>query len=139
VEKSPCEACARRREARRGSRHARGYDADWTRLRDSFMADPANRWCVACAAAGIQEAATEADHVIPFDGLDDPRRLDRGNLQPLCGRHHRIKTARQRGVVWNGEMDRHGSCPSLIDGRFSRPSTLTPTNVVRLTNPRESR
>jgi 5-methylcytosine-specific restriction endonuclease McrA len=25
------------------------------------------------------------DHIVPFDGVDDPRRLDESNLQLLCG------------------------------------------------------
>jgi hypothetical protein len=29
-------------------------------------------------------------------------------------------------VIWNGEMDRAGTCPSLVDGRVRRPSTLGP-------------
>lgn len=131
VAKGRCRSCARKHERQRGSRHARGYDAAWVRLRDEFLSDPANRYCVRCAARGRQELATEVDHDVPFIGLDDPRRLDRFNLRPLCGRCHRRKTAKQqrRGdVVWDGAMDRDGTCPALVDGRVARPSTLTPAS-----------
>ncbi|HXO84685.1 MAG TPA: HNH endonuclease [Gemmatimonadales bacterium] len=138
VEKGRCPSCARKRERQRGSRHARGYDAAWVRLRDEFLADPVNRHCVRCAARDRQRRATEVDHDVPFQGLADPRRLDRQNLRPLCGTCHRQKTAEQQrraDVVWNGEMDRQGSCPSLVDGGVRRPSTLTPANRVPFSTP----
>ncbi|MCC7419957.1 MAG: HNH endonuclease [Planctomycetaceae bacterium] len=34
------------------------------------------------------------DHRIPFNGPDDPLRLDPSNLQSLCRRHHGLKTHR---------------------------------------------
>ncbi|NUR54134.1 MAG: HNH endonuclease [Acidobacteria bacterium] len=91
-----CPACARKREQLRGSRHARGYDAAWVRLRAAFLANPDNRHCVWCAAEGRTTPTTEVDHVDPFTSYDDPRRLDRNNLQALCGLCHRRKTASQR-------------------------------------------
>lgn len=120
--RGPCRDCARKR----GSRHARGYDAAWVCLTRRFWRIPSNRWCVCCAAGGVRTRATEADHIVPFVGLDDPRRLDLTNLQPLCGTCHRRKTGAQSAIVWNGEMDRRGTCPSLIDGAVARPSTLAP-------------
>jgi 5-methylcytosine-specific restriction endonuclease McrA len=50
--------------------------------------------CRACEAAGCVTLAQEVDHVQPFEGLTDPRRLDPSNLQPLCTRCHRKKTGR---------------------------------------------
>jgi 5-methylcytosine-specific restriction protein A len=128
VSKGPCQDCSRKRELRRGSRHERGYDAAWVRLTREFWTDPDNKHCRRCAARGGRVVrATEVDHVIPFSGLDDPKRLDPTNLQPLCGDCHRQKTAAQqrRDVVWNGARDRAGACPSLIDGTLRRHSTLT--------------
>jgi 5-methylcytosine-specific restriction protein A len=125
VTKGSCTACARKRDQLRGSRHKRGYDAAWVAVTKEFWADPKNKYCACCTRRGLRELATEVDHVVPFEGKDDPRRLDRRNLQGLCGVCHRQKTAaQQRGVVWNGEMDRRGLCPSLVDGAVPRPSTL---------------
>jgi hypothetical protein len=43
----------------------------------------------------------------------------------LRGNNGGIDTARLC-VIWNGAMDRAGTCPSLVDGRVRRPSTLGP-------------
>ena len=72
---------------------ARGYDGDWRRLRLRILAD--EPLCRFCAAEGRVTAATEVDHIDPFRGLDDPRRLDPANCRPLCQPHHRARTARQ--------------------------------------------
>jgi 5-methylcytosine-specific restriction enzyme A len=132
VAKGRCATCSSKREQHRGSRHARGYNAAWVRLVEEFWADPAHRFCVRCALRGRQELAREVDHVVPFKGLDDPLRLDRTNLQGLCGLCHRQKTAEQQRpvVVWNGQMDCKGTCPSLVDGSVRRPSTLGPSRTV---------
>jgi 5-methylcytosine-specific restriction endonuclease McrA len=36
----------------------------------------------------------DVDHIIPFESIDDPRRLDWNNLQSLCARCHDRKSAR---------------------------------------------
>lgn len=135
VAKGPCKACARKRDQLRGSRHQRGYDAAWVRLTDVFWRDPAHQYCRRCAARGIQEAATQVDHIVPFEGLEDPRRLDPTNLQPLCGTCNRQKALEHRrqpryDVVWNGTQDARGLCPTLVDGTLPRPSSLTMNAVV---------
>jgi 5-methylcytosine-specific restriction protein A len=86
------------------SRTKRGYDERWIRLRAAFMREPAHQLCAHCHARGRIELATECDHVIPFRSMDDPRRLDPNNLQPLCATCHRQKTARQKagGVRQSG-------------------------------------
>jgi 5-methylcytosine-specific restriction enzyme A len=76
-----------------GSRIVRGYDAKWLRLRDWFLRQPCNVACAHCLAAGRVVIAAEVDHVIPFDGIADPRRLDPANLQGLCVACHRRKHA----------------------------------------------
>jgi 5-methylcytosine-specific restriction protein A len=71
----------------------RGYGADWRRVRAQVLA--AEPLCRFCAASGRVEPAVEVDHVEPFHGLDDPRRLAVTNLRPLCTPCHRARTARQ--------------------------------------------
>ncbi|RPH52622.1 MAG: HNH endonuclease [Planctomycetota bacterium] len=86
--------CAVHRRDPRPSRTARGYDEDWQRLRFWFMQQPENQLCRHCHDRGLVILATDVDHIIPFRSLDDPRRLDRKNLQPLCSRCHGLKTRR---------------------------------------------
>lgn len=74
--------------------HKRGYDKRWERLRDDFIAD--HPLCEHCKRVGETTAAKEVDHIIEFEGLDDPRRLDRDNLQSLCRRCHAKKTAKDK-------------------------------------------
>lgn len=72
---------------------ARGYGQDWRRLRASILrAEPL---CRICHAEGRVTAATDLDHVEPFHGIDDPKRLDPANLRPLCRFHHLHRTAKQ--------------------------------------------
>lgn len=72
---------------------ARGYGQDWRRLRLRIL--DAEPLCRFCAAEGRVTAATDVDHIEPFRGLDDPRRLDPGNLRPLCRPCHAARTAKQ--------------------------------------------
>jgi 5-methylcytosine-specific restriction protein A len=76
----------------RGSRTARGYDEDYQRLRRVFMAQPENQLCRSCLTQDRITLATDCDHIVPFRGRSDPRRLDTNNLQPLCRSCHSIKT-----------------------------------------------
>jgi 5-methylcytosine-specific restriction protein A len=80
-----CPECASAKDARRGSRHARGYGGDWTRIRAAHL--EAEPWCRECGAE-----ATDVDHIVPRaeGGTDDD-----ANLQSLCHRHHSRKTAIQ--------------------------------------------
>ena len=72
---------------------ARGYDGRWRRLRLQILA--AEPLCRFCAANGRVTAASHVDHIEPFHGLHDPRRLDPSNLRPLCAPCHMAHTARQ--------------------------------------------
>lgn len=72
---------------------ARGYGADWRRVRAHVLA--AEPLCRMCAEAGRVTAATEVDHIETFHGLDDFRRLDPSNLRPLCTPCHRARTGAQ--------------------------------------------
>lgn len=72
---------------------ARGYGQDWRRVRLAVLAD--EPLCRLCAEAGRVTAATDVDHIEPFTSIDDPLRLARSNLRPLCNTCHMGRTARQ--------------------------------------------
>jgi 5-methylcytosine-specific restriction protein A len=76
-------------ERYRGTAKARGYDADWRRVRNAVLHD--QPFCVACNAAGVVQLAQEVDHVVPL--AHGGARLERQNLQGLCREHHAEKTA----------------------------------------------
>ena len=65
---------------------ARGYDRHWRKLRDLHLRS--NPLCVYCERAGRLTPAAVVDHIDPFDGKADARRLDPGNLQSLCKQCH---------------------------------------------------
>ncbi len=68
----------------------RGYGYDWECLRAAHRDE--HPLCAVCEAQGIVRLATSVDHIKPFRGIDDPRRLDPGNLQSMCDTHHAEKT-----------------------------------------------
>lgn len=71
----------------------RGYGADWRKVRAGVLRrEP---WCRLCRTEGVFRHASEVDHIQPFHGAADPRRLDPSNLRPLCVAHHRSRTALQ--------------------------------------------
>jgi 5-methylcytosine-specific restriction protein A len=82
----------RRYDERRGSRHERGYDARWTRLRRWYLTQ--HPLCAHCEARGRVRVATEVDHVqeLRYGGAV----YDEGNLQALCHACHMRKTAANR-------------------------------------------
>lgn len=89
-----CAEHAKERTVRRGTRQERGYGTDWERLRRWFKTQPQSALCRPCKAKGlIRAAGRDVDHIIPFDGLDDPLRLDPDNLQGICDDCHKAKTA----------------------------------------------
>lgn len=73
----------------RGSAAARGYDAQWRKVRLAVLAD--EPLCRMCAEAGSVTAARDVDHV---DG--DATNNDRANLRPLCHSCHSRRTARDQ-------------------------------------------
>ena len=84
---------AREREDRRGSSTARGYGADWQRLRKrKLQADPL---CEDCESRGRVTLAEEFDHIIRIVERPDLR-LDWDNLQCLCQKCHAAKSAAER-------------------------------------------
>lgn len=87
----------------KASRHVRGYDHDWARLRAAKLrADPyceVRRYC----HPGVSSLAREVDHIIPLY-LRPDLRLAWSNLQSVCLPCHAAKTAqenreRMAGVV----------------------------------------
>lgn len=90
----PCERKAdaarkARFDQQRPSASARGYDADWRKLRARHLA--AHPFCRRCGAP-----AAEVDHVEPVRSAPS-RRLDPTNLQSLCRPcHSRSKQIAER-------------------------------------------
>ena len=70
----------------------RGYGSRWQRARKIFLA--AHPLCVECLKEGKYVKATDVDHIIPHRG-DEKLLWDVSNWQPLCHRHHSIKTNRE--------------------------------------------
>lgn len=76
----------RTRERWRGSRHERGYGADWNRVRDEYKAATMGR-CEECRRRGWARVCDVIDHMIPIEDAPE-RRLDLANLDALCHFHH---------------------------------------------------
>lgn len=78
----------RRRDTdkRRGTKRERGYGGVWEKLSLMKRAD-----CPVCQVCN-NAAATQVDHIIPFEGEDDPLRLEWTNLQSICQQCHSWKT-----------------------------------------------
>lgn len=76
----------RKREKFRGSRHERGYDADWTKLAADYKKSVKGR-CEECARRGYLAVCDVIDHMVPVSDAPE-RRLDRANLDALCHAHH---------------------------------------------------
>jgi len=68
----------------------RGYDYTWQKI--SKMKRAEQPVCEVCRI----RAATEVDHIRPFNGIDDPLRTQWSNLQSICRDCHQAKTAAER-------------------------------------------
>ena len=77
------------REQYRGTKQQRGYGGEWERI--SKMKRQQTPVCEVCTDA----PADDVDHIVPFNGLNDPLRTDWSNLQSICRACHRVKTGRQ--------------------------------------------
>ena len=75
------------------SRHSRGYDSRWERLRAQAMRRDMYL-CQPCKRAGRVTPASAVDHIMPKakGGADDL-----ANLQSICGPCHDDKTAADEG------------------------------------------
>lgn len=80
-----CGRCEAEYRRERGTATARGYDKEWRDLRARFLQQHPM-----CSVSGCQERAIDVDHVVPL--RQGGARLDVGNLQVLCHRHHSKKT-----------------------------------------------
>ena len=92
----------------RGTRHERGYDAAWVRLRNEFVGAARLETIKAgkglnpiCAICGEPVRAWEihVDHIREFDGIADPLRLDWDNLQVVHKRCNMAKAGKMGGGV----------------------------------------
>ncbi len=78
-------------DARRGSRHQRGYDYSWEKKRERILKRD-NGLCQPCLKQGRVTAADQVDHITPkAEGGDD----DDTNLQSICDTCHKAKTAKE--------------------------------------------
>ncbi|MFL9899046.1 HNH endonuclease [Paraburkholderia fungorum] len=78
-------------DKRRGSRHARGYGAAWTRQRELILKRDGGL-CQPCLRARRVTRATQVDHIKSrAEGGTD----DESNLQSICEPCHKAKTARE--------------------------------------------
>lgn len=80
----------------RGTSAQRGYDADWRRVRAQVIS--AHPFCERCGAI----EALQVDHIEPFEGKSDPRRLERTNLRVLCASCHTKRSNAETGAGWRG-------------------------------------
>jgi 5-methylcytosine-specific restriction protein A len=73
------------------SRHERGYDNKWYKLRKSILKRDGHL-CVICYQSGIFREAKEVDHITPkAEGGTDCT----SNLQSLCKKCHKEKTKQE--------------------------------------------
>ena len=80
---------AKEREQFRGSKQSRGYGGEWARI--SLLKRQQCPVCEVCNDA----TADDVDHIVPFDGIDDPKRTEWQNLQSICRACHNRKTRSQ--------------------------------------------
>ncbi|QJC52796.1 HNH endonuclease [Paenibacillus albicereus] len=83
----------------RESAAKRGYDARWRERRVRFLQQ--HPICLECYMEERLTPATVVDHIIPHKGK---KKLfwDENNWQPLCKRHHDIKTVTEDGGFGRG-------------------------------------
>ena len=80
-----------RRAPKRASSAARGYDAQWQKLRQQHLRR--HPLCVVCDAPG---PGNEVDHILSLGERPDLR-LETSNLRTLCKRHHSRRTVYDQG------------------------------------------
>ena len=81
-------------DKQRGTRHERGYDHRWVKLRAAYLRH--HPYCERCETTeGRIVLATDVHHKIPFRGRGDPLRLAWDNLEALCEACHAKKSAKE--------------------------------------------
>ncbi|MET3846863.1 5-methylcytosine-specific restriction protein A [Paenibacillus sp. OAE614] len=73
----------------------RGYDSKWRSARAGYLKK--HPLCAHCMNEGQLTEATVVDHIIPHKGDKALFWDSENNWQPLCKRHHDIKTATEDG------------------------------------------
>lgn len=103
-------------DVRRGSRHERGYGAEWVRIRERIMVRDCGL-CQPCMRARRVTAAHAVDHIVPKSqgGGDDDN-----NLQAICNPCHSEKTAGEALAARGLERRPDAACG--IDGMPVDPS-----------------
>lgn len=97
----------------RGTAWAAGYDSDWQKARDLHLnGEPL---CRHCDKRGYIVPATEVDHIIPFKGKDDPKRLEPSNFQSLCHSCHVTKTNEDKRTGLHKHSRATSRVPSAAD------------------------
>ncbi len=76
---------AKEREQFRGSKQSRGYGGEWERI--SRMKRQECPVCEVCDDA----PADDVDHIVKFQGVNDPLRTDWENLRSICRGCHAKK------------------------------------------------
>ncbi|WP_367278260.1 HNH endonuclease [uncultured Alsobacter sp.] len=111
----------KQRDGARGSRHERGYDARWTRLRDRFLRE--NPLCAECLRCNRDQVADVVDHIQPVRDFPD-KRLLKSNLQALCVACHAGKTAMEQ---YAREIDLLDELPIWVADISARPLRFRPS------------
>lgn len=101
----------KQQDARRGSSTARGYDADWRRLRSAFLSK--HPLCLFCEGIGCITEASVVDHVISFTERPELR-LEWSNLRSLCKQCHDRRTAREQAFGGKGSRWPEWLRPSVV-------------------------
>ena len=87
-----------KKDTKRGSAAKRGYGSRWQKYRRVYLIN--HPFCVECEKENTITLATVVDHIIPHKGSLELF-WDESNHQPLCKRHHDIKTQREDGGWWD--------------------------------------
>jgi len=112
-----CDDCQRAKgralDARRGSRHERGYGSRWARTSQDLRRRVL-RWCgdtIRGVPTGDSDCPQDTrrrvpsavvDHIEPVDGPRDPNFWNRQNWQGLCARCHDRKRQRESVAARRG-------------------------------------
>ena len=89
-----------KKDTKRGTAAQRGYGYRWNKYRRSYLID--HPFCRECELHATITLATVVDHIIPHKG-SYALFWDTNNHQPLCKRHHDIKTQREDGGWWDSK------------------------------------
>lgn len=120
---------ARRKEddAHRGSRHQRGYDAEWDALRVQILERDQYLCQVGRGRPGCLVDASQVDHIVP---LADGGSHSPTNLQAICTACHGRKTGSERAERRRGRATQGGVNSFQIDrpGPPPQPNARAPVS-----------